>query len=64
MARSQLTPSIEPLIEAAEYEADRVAAVSRSIFAIAVLVLFLAHPPQGMPVVFARLIQFALKLSF
>jgi adenylate cyclase len=60
VARSQLTPSIEPLIEVAEYEADRVAAVSRSIFAIAVLVLFLVHPPQGMPVVFARLIQFAL----
>jgi hypothetical protein len=60
VASSQLTPSIEHLIEAAEYEADRVAAVSRSIFAIVVLVLFLVHPPQGMPVFFARLLQFAL----
>jgi hypothetical protein len=29
VARSQLTPSIEGLIEAAEYEADRLAAVGR-----------------------------------
>jgi adenylate cyclase len=60
MAVSRLSPSIEDLIQAAEYEADRVAAVSRSLFASTVLVLFLLRPPPGIPPVFARLIGFAL----
>jgi adenylate cyclase len=60
MAVSRLSPSIEDLIQAAEYEADRVAAVSRSLFASTVLVLFLLRPPPGIPPVFARLIEFAL----
>jgi adenylate cyclase len=57
MAVSRLTRSIEHLIEAAEYEADRVAAVSRSLFAIIVLVLFLLRPPPGVPPTFAVLIE-------
>lgn len=60
MAVSRLSPSVEHLIRAAVYEADRVAAVSRSLFASIVLVLFLLHPPPGIPPVFARLIEFAL----
>ena len=60
MAVLRLTTSIERLIEAAEYEADRVAAVSRSLFATMVLVLFLVRPPPGIPPSFAGLIEFAL----
>ena len=59
MAVLRLTTSIERLIEAAEYEADRVAAVSRSLFATMVLVLFLVRPPPGIPPSFAGLIEFA-----
>ncbi len=60
MAVSRLSPLVEHLIRAAVYEAERVAAVSRSLFATIVLVLFLLHPPPGIPPVFARLIEFAL----
>ena len=55
-----LTPSIEPLIAAAEREAIRVAALMRSLVAVSVLLLFGFLQPPGVPEDFTLAIRLAL----